>query len=111
MTEASVAASAIIRAPAARVYRILADYRQHHPHIVPSEYFRRIEVEHGGVGAGTRPRIEMRVLGITRCVTHNIREPEPGRILEQVDTSGYSRVPDTHWAAVGPRLPAETRAR
>ncbi len=90
MTQASVAASAIIRAPAARVYGILADYRQHHPHIVPSEYFRSIEVEQGGVGAGTRTRIEMRVLGMTKRVTHVIREPEPGRVLEEVDTSGYS---------------------
>ena len=90
MTQASVAASAIIRAPAARVYGILADYRRHHPRLVPSEYFRSIEVEEGGVGAGTRTRIEMRVLGMTKRVTHVIREPESGRVLEEVDTSGYS---------------------
>jgi len=90
MTQASVAASAVIRAPASRVYRILADYRQHHPRIVPPEYFRTIEVEEGGIGAGTRTRIEMRVLGITKHATHIIREPEPGRVLEEVDTSGFS---------------------
>lgn len=90
VTHASVAASAIIRAPARRVYGILADYRQHHPRIVPPEYFRKIEVEEGGVGAGTRTRIETRVLGITKRATHIIREPEPGRVLEEVDVDGFS---------------------
>ena len=90
MTQASVAASAIIRAPAPRVYGILADYRRHHPHIVPPEYFRKIEVEEGGVGAGTRTQVETRVLGITKRATHIIREPEPGRVLEEVDVDGFS---------------------
>jgi hypothetical protein len=85
-----VSASAIIRAPAARVYDILADYREHHPRIVPPEYFRKVEVLEGGFGAGTRTRIEMRVLGITKHATHIIREPEPGRVLEEVDADGFS---------------------
>lgn len=89
-THASVAASAIIRAPATRVYGILADYRQHHPRIVPPEYFRKIEVEEGGVGAGTRTQVETRVFGITKRATHIIREPEPGRVLEEVDIDGFS---------------------
>ena len=87
-TKTSVSASAVIRAPAARVYAILADYREHHPRIVPPEYFRKLEVVEGGVGAGTRTRIEMRVLGITKHATHVIREPEPGRVLEEVDVDG-----------------------
>jgi hypothetical protein len=90
MRQASVAASTIIRAPAPRVYGILADYRQHHPRILPPEYFRKIEVEEGGVGAGTRTRIETRVLGIGKRATHIIREPEPGRVLEEVDVDGSS---------------------
>jgi polyketide cyclase/dehydrase/lipid transport protein len=89
-TQASVSAAAIVRAPAARVYAILADYRQHHPRIVPPEYFRKVEVVEGGVGAGTRTRIEMRVLGMTKRATHIIREPEPGRVLEEVDADGFS---------------------
>lgn len=90
MIQASVSASAIIRAPAPRVYGILSDYRQHHPRIVPPEYFRKLEVEEGGVGAGTRTQIEMRILGITKRATHLIREPEPGRVLEEVDVDGFS---------------------
>jgi hypothetical protein len=88
--QAVVSASAVIHAPAARVYGILADYRVHHPRIVPPEYFRRLEVLEGGVGAGTRTRIEMRVLGVTKQATHLIREPEPGRVLEEVDADGFS---------------------
>lgn len=90
MAHASITASAVIRAPAPRVYRILADYRQHHPRIVPPEYFRKIEVEEGGVGAGTRTRVEMRILGATRRFVHVIREPEPGRVLQEVDAQGFS---------------------
>lgn len=90
MTEGSARDSAIIHAPAARVYGIIADYRVHHPHIVPPEYFRKVEVEAGGVGAGTRIRVETRVLGKTQQFTHTIREPEPGRVLEEVDSEGFS---------------------
>ena len=90
MAQATVKASATIHAPAPRVYEIIADYRRHHPRIVPPEYFRKIDVEEGGVGAGTRTRIEMRVLGTTKELVHVIREPEPGRVLEEVDTKGLS---------------------
>jgi hypothetical protein len=90
MAQATVAASATIHASAPRVYEIIADYRRHHPRIVPPQYFRKIVVEEGGVGAGTRTRIEMRVLGTTKELVHVIREPEPGRVLEEVDTKGLS---------------------
>lgn len=90
MTEATVRATTTIHAPAAHVYGIIADYQVHHPRIVPPEYFRKIEVEEGGVGAGTRIRVETRVLGNTKQFVHVIREPEPGRVLEEVDASGFS---------------------
>lgn len=90
MADGTASGSAIIHAPAARVYSIIADYRVHHPRIVPPEYFRTVEVEAGGVGAGTRVRVETRVLGRTQQFVHHIREPEPGRILEEVDASGFS---------------------
>jgi hypothetical protein len=89
-TQATVTASALIHAPAARLYGILADYRLHHPRIVPPEYVRRLEVEAGGVGEGTRTLVELRLLGTTRRVSHIIREPEPGRVLEEVDADGSS---------------------
>jgi hypothetical protein len=85
-----ISASALIHAPASRVYAILADYERHHPRILPRDFFRKLEVESGGIGAGTRTRIEMRVLGSTRIVRHVISEPEPGRVLVETDLDGAS---------------------
>jgi hypothetical protein len=34
--------------------------------------------------------VETRVLGRAQQFVHHIREPEPGRILEEVDASGFS---------------------
>ena len=90
MTEGTATASAVIHAPAARVYAIIADYRVHHPRIVPPEYFTKLEVIEGGIGAGTRTRVETRVMGKTQQFVHVIREPEPGRVLEEVDVDGFS---------------------
>jgi hypothetical protein len=67
---------------------VLADYHKHHPRIVPPKYFRRIDVLQGGTGAGTRTRIEMRVLGVTKVFEHIVSEPEPGRVLVESDTDG-----------------------
>jgi hypothetical protein len=83
-----VAASARIVAPPARIYAVLADYRQHHPQVVPPEYFPRVEVLEGGVGAGTRTRVEMRVLGTSRTFEQVVSEPEPGRVLMESNTDG-----------------------
>lgn len=91
MPHDTVSASAVIDAPAGRLYGIIADYREHHPRIVPGKYFRRIDVEAGGTGAGTRTKVEMRVMGVTRVLTHVISEPEPGHILVEADADGSSR--------------------
>jgi hypothetical protein len=80
--------SARIEAPAARVYSIIADYTQHHPRILPHKYFKSLEVEEGGVGAGTRIHVTMRVLGTTISFRHVVSEPEPGRILIESDEDG-----------------------
>jgi len=77
-----------VPAPAARVYAVIADYREHHPRIVPPQYFRRLEVLAGGVGAGTRTRVEMRVLGATRTFEQAVTEPEPGRVLREANSDG-----------------------
>jgi hypothetical protein len=71
-----------------QVYGAIADYKQQHPHIVPPEYFRRLEVVEGGVGAGTRTRVEMRVLGRTRVFEQVVSEPEPGRVLMETNQDG-----------------------
>lgn len=83
-----VSSSAKIGAPPVRVYAAIADYRQQHPHIVPPEFFPRLEVLEGGVGAGTRTRVEMRVLGVTRVFEQLVTEPEPGRVLMESNQDG-----------------------
>jgi uncharacterized protein YndB with AHSA1/START domain len=84
----AVCESGTIDAPPERVYAVLADYRQHHPRIVPPEYFQSLEVLSGGVGAGTRTRVTMRILGTTRTFEHVISEPEPGRVIREADPDG-----------------------
>ena len=81
MKTQQVSASAIINAPASQVYSILADYRDGHPRILPRQYFSSLEVERGGVGAGTVIRFQMRAPGMTRTFLADITEPEPGRVL------------------------------
>jgi hypothetical protein len=72
--------SARIQAPATLVYAIIADYRDGHPHMLPS-YFSNLVVEEGGVGAGTRIRFDMTAMGKTQTFRAVISEPEPGRVL------------------------------
>jgi len=88
MATLTVIASRRIPAPPAEVYAIIADYTEGHPHILPSAYFRNIEVEEGGVGAGTRIRFEMTVLGTVHAMRAEIEEPKPGRVLVERDVEG-----------------------
>lgn len=80
-----VSASGHINAPASTIYRLIADYRDGHPRIVPPKHFRNIVVEDGGYGAGTRISFEMVVLGIARRARAVVEEPEPGRVLVERD--------------------------
>lgn len=83
-----VSSGTTIGARPARIYAAIADYKQQHPHIVPPEYFRRLDVIEGGVGAGTRTRVEMRVLGTTHVFEQVVTEPEPGRVLVESNQDG-----------------------
>lgn len=85
-----VSESRRVPAPPREVYAIIADYTDGHPHILPSAYFRNIEVEKGGVGAGTRIRFDMTVLGSTRTIRAEIEEPSPGRVLVERDVDKKS---------------------
>jgi hypothetical protein len=85
----TVEARAKVRAPAARVYSLIADYRLGHPRIVPPKYFQNIVVERGGIGDGTVISFEMKMLGKIRKSRARVTEPEPGRVLvEKVDDQG-----------------------
>jgi uncharacterized protein YndB with AHSA1/START domain len=83
-----VIASRRVDAPPAEVYAVIADYRRHHPHIVPPEYFEGVDVLEGGVGAGTRTRVKMHVLGKKRVFEQVVTEPEPGRVIMEANADG-----------------------
>lgn len=87
MSKIHVESSAIIEASAEAVYAMIADYRTGHPRILPPEYFRNLEVEEGGYGAGTIIRFVTRTGRIERPYRMVVSEPEPGRVLMEADTA------------------------
>ena len=82
MAEISVGAEGLVAAPAERVYRILADYRRHHPRILPPA-FSGFAVERGGVGAGTIIRFRVTVGGRGQDYRQRVTEPARGRVLRE----------------------------
>lgn len=79
--------SAIIEAPAERVYEIISDYHEGHPAILPSRYFTEVQVTQGGQGAGTAIEVKMNVFGAKALYAMTVTEPEPGRVLREEDAS------------------------
>lgn len=90
MSLVNISASAVVRAAPQRVYEIIADYRNGHPHIIPSKYFRNLVVEEGGTGAGTKIRFEMIMFGKALQAQSVITEPERGRVLVESTTDGLA---------------------
>ncbi len=88
MAQHTISASALVPAPAREVYALIADYRDGHPRILPRPPFISLEVEQGGVGAGTVFRIQMRLLGRLQSFRGSIAEPEPGRVLTETMENG-----------------------
>ena len=80
----SASAQRLIDAPARRVYSYIADFRQHHPNFLPSQ-FSDFEIEAGGVGAGTVHRFRMTLGGQTTDYRVRVGEPIPGRMLIESD--------------------------
>jgi hypothetical protein len=83
-----VSAEAVIDAPPAAAYGVLADYRVGHPSILPRPPFVDLAVEQGGVGTGTVIRFRMRAFGVTRTMRAAVTEPVPGRVLVETDLAG-----------------------
>jgi hypothetical protein len=77
-----VSAEADIAAPPERIYRIIADYRDGHPLMLPAQ-FSKLTVLQGGIGAGTRISFTLKVLGRPQHFEADIVEPEPGRVLAE----------------------------
>src|SRR3954469_3941187 len=88
MARHTISLTAVIDAPAAIAYAVIADYRDGHPPTLPRPPFVSLDVEEGGVGAGTVIRFRMKMLGTTREMRAAITEPEPGRVLVESDPAG-----------------------
>jgi uncharacterized protein YndB with AHSA1/START domain len=114
MARMQVSAERTVDAPAERVYRYIADMREHHPRFLPPA-FSDFQVESGGVGAGTVTRYKLTVGGRTSEHRVTVAEPDPGRVLTESDAGsnavttftvvpegGASRVRiDSAWDAAG----------
>ena len=87
MKPARAEATQVVDAPPAKVYGILADYRTHHPRILPKPAFESLVVEKGGVGAGTVVRVGMKVMGKRQTIVMEVSEPQPGRVLQERDVA------------------------
>jgi uncharacterized protein YndB with AHSA1/START domain len=110
MSEIQVRAERRISAPADRVYRYIADFREHHQRWLPPA-FSDFRIERGGVGAGTVTHFRVRAGGRTRNYHMQVDEPAPGRVLTETDLNsslvttftvtpadGECRVQiETHW--------------
>lgn len=86
MGEIRVTAEAPVGAPSDLVYRLIADYHQHHPVFLPPA-FADLKVEEGGMGAGTVFSFTMKAMGRTIPGRMRVSEPEPGRVLVESDTA------------------------
>ena len=85
MTPIHTEVSDIIPARPEVVYAVLTDYRVGHPAILPKPYFTELTIEAGGQGAGTVARTRLMVMGVERTFMLTVSEPEPGRVLKEVD--------------------------
>ncbi len=103
MRRIQVEVSGEFEAPADMVYRILADYRNGHPAILPKAYFKELSVEGGGTGAGTIFRLTMNSMGAILEFRQIVSEPEPGRVLVESEVDGDVVTTFT----VDPRSPGE----
>ncbi len=89
MSENKFSVSEIINSPSSAVYRIIADYKNAHPKILPRPPFVSLEVEEGGTGAGTVIQVTMKVMGRLQSFKSFVSEPKPGRVLVETNDTGY----------------------
>lgn len=87
MAQQSFSASALIPAPAQTVYRLIADYQNGHPRILPKPYFVNLDVEEGGYGEGTVINFQMKTMGQIQSFHSKITEPTPGQVLIEKDSN------------------------
>ena len=67
------------------VYEVIADYATHHPQIMPESFFSGLEVDAGGIGAGTVFHITFHAPGKRERLHMRVDEPEPGSVLTETN--------------------------
>jgi hypothetical protein len=85
MAKQTISVSKLISVPAQTAYRLIADYREGHPRILPKPYFLSLDVEKGGYGEGTVIHFQMKLMGRVLSFHSVITEPTPGRVLVETD--------------------------
>lgn len=78
-------AERVIGAPAETVYAFLADYRDRHPRILPTDTFFDVTVLEGGTGDGTLVAYRFLAGGRERSYRLRVSEPRPGSTLVERD--------------------------
>ena len=85
MSTTQVEMSAQINQSASKIYQAIADYRRHHPQFLPKNYFKKLEIEEGGIGAGTIFKADMEVFGNKSSFHMRVSEPQSGRVIQETD--------------------------
>lgn len=87
MVRFTVETDSVIHAAAKDVYAVLADYNNGHPKIMPPQYCEGLNVLKGsGVGENSRIEAHFNIYGQRETLVMDVSEPEPGRILQEIDT-------------------------
>jgi hypothetical protein len=88
MATLHASAERVIDAPIEVIYNCIADYNQHHAHILPKE-FSDLRVESGsGVGEGTVITFKTKAWGVTQAYRAHVSEPQAGRVLQETNDDG-----------------------
>lgn len=69
------------------VYRLIADFENHHPRFLPPA-FSDFGIEQGGVGAGTVHHVTIKAAGQSQTYRMRVDEPDPGRVLTETEIDG-----------------------
>lgn len=109
MGDIVVTAARTIAALPPAVYQVFANYKDHHPKVLPPA-FSDFKVEEGGIGAGTRFSYLLTAGRRRRAYTMRVTEPDPGHILKESDersslTTTFTVIPE----GGGSRVVIETR--
>lgn len=83
MAALTASAQRTIAAPADQLFTYVADFRKHHPRILPPA-FQDFTVEAGGTGVGTVTSSRFTLGGTTETLRTRVTRAEPGRLIEEV---------------------------